>query len=309
MSRIVYVNGEFLPEEAAKVSIFDRGFLFADAVYEVTSVLEGHLVDNRGHIARLRRSLESLRISMPLDEAGIEGVQRTLIERNSLENGIVYLQITRGAADRDFPYPKGARSTMVMFTQARPLIDVPTARTGIKVISVPDIRWARRDIKTVGLLASVMAKQAAVDAGVHDAWYVQDGRVTEGSSNNAYIVSAGGSIVTRRLGNDILHGVTRATVLELSEQAQIEVEERAFTLEEAYAAREAFVTSASIFVLPVVEIDGRPVGNGEPGPITRRLRTLYIEAALAGAKEGEFSTAPTPARAPRPPPTPRTRSR
>ena len=285
MSRIVYVNGEYLPEEEAKISVFDRGFLFADAVYEVTSVLEGHLVDNRGHLARLRRSLDALRIPMPLDEGEIEAVQRTLIERNRLQNGIVYMQVTRGAADRDFPYPREATPSLVMFTQARPLIDVPAARDGIKVISVPDIRWARRDIKTVGLLAQVMAKQKALDAGVHDAWLVQDGKVTEGSSNNAYIVNADGRIVTRRLGNEILHGVTRATVLDLSQQSNIVVEERAFTLEEAYAAREAFVTSASIFVLPVVEIDGRRIGDGAPGPIARRLRTLYIEAARAGAKE------------------------
>ena len=282
MSRIVYVNGEYLPEEAAKISVFDRGFLFADAVYEVTSVLDGRLVDNAGHLARLRRSLEALRIPMPLAEGEIEAVQRSLIERNRLGNGIVYLQVTRGAADRDFPYPREATPSLVMFTQARPLIDVPAARDGIKVISVPDIRWARRDIKTVGLLAQVMAKQKALDAGVHDAWLVQDGKVTEGSSNNAYIVNAAGRIVTRRLGNEILHGVTRATVLELSRQAQVEVQERAFTLEEAYAAREAFVTSASIFVLPVVEIDGRRIGDGAPGPIARRLRTLYIEAARAG---------------------------
>ena len=283
MSRIVYVNGEYLPEEAAKVSVFDRGFLFADAVYEVTSVLGGRLVDNGGHLARLRRSLHILRIPMPLDENEIEAVQCALIERNRLQNGIVYLQITRGAADRDFPYPKQATPSLVMFTQARPLIDVPAARDGIKVISVPDIRWARRDIKTVGLLASVMAKQAALDAGVHDAWFVEDGKVTEGCSNNAYIVSDAGNIVTRRLGNEILHGVTRSTVLKLSRQARIQVEERAFTLDEAYAAREAFVTSASIFVLPVVEIDGRRIGDGAPGPVSRRLRTLYIEAAQAGA--------------------------
>ena len=287
MSRIVYANGEYLPEEAAKISIFDRGFLFADAVYEVTSVLEGHLIDNRGHLARLRRSLEALRIPMPLDEGGIERVQRTLVERNRLRSGIVYLQVTRGVADRDFPYPKDAAPSLVMFTQARPLVDVPAARSGIKVISVPDIRWARRDIKTVGLLAPVMAKQAALDAGVHDAWLVEDGKVTEGSSNNAYIVNAAGRIVTRRLGHEILHGVTRAAVLKLSIQARIEVEERAFTLDEAYAAREAFVTSASIFVLPVVEIDGRRIGSGEPGPIARRLRALYIEAARAAAREKE----------------------
>ena len=283
MSRIVYVNGEYLPEEAAKISVFDRGFLFADAVYEVTSVLEGRLVDNAGHLARLRRSLEALCIPMPLAEDEIETVQRTLIERNRLQNGIVYLQVTRGTADRDFPYPKKAVPSLVMFTQARPLVDVPAARTGIKVISVPDIRWARRDIKTVGLLAQVMAKQKALEAGVHDAWFVQDGKVTEGSSNNAYIVNAAGNIVTRRLGNEILHGVTRATVLDLSKRSNMLVEERAFTLEEAYAAREAFVTSASIFVLPVVEIDGRRIGDGAPGPISRRLRALYIEAARTGA--------------------------
>ena len=298
MSRIVYVNGEYLPEEAAKISVFDRGFLFADAVYEVTSVLEGRLVDNRGHLARLRRSLDALRIPVPLDEDAIEAVQRTLIEHNGLENGIVYMQITRGAADRDFPYPKETTPSLVMFTQARTLIDVPAARTGIKVISVPDIRWARRDIKTVGLLAQVMAKQTGARCGVPTMpGFVQDGKVTEGSSNNAYIVNAGGRIVTRRLGNEILHGVTRATVLELSRQAQVEVEERSFTLEEAYTAREAFVTSASIFVLPVVEIDGRRIADGAPGPITRRLRTLYIEAARAGAP------------VPRPPPTLRIRSR
>ena len=291
MSRIVYVNGEYLSEEAARISVFDRGFLFADAVYEVTSVLEGCLVDNRGHLARLSRSLAALKIPMPLDEDAIEAVQRTLIERNDLENGIIYMQITRGVADRDFPYPPGAKPSLVMFTQARTLIDVPAARDGIKVISVPDLRWARRDIKTVGLLAPVMAKQEALDAGVHDAWFVEDGKVTEGSSNNAYIVDAGGRIVTRRLGNEILHGVTRATVLELSRQAQVEVEERAFTLEEAYAAREAFVTSASVFVLPVVEIDGRRIGNGKPGPITRRLRSLYVEAARASAKRTEDAAA------------------
>ena len=286
MKRIVYVNGEYLPEDAARVSVFDRGFLFADAVYEVTSVLEGHLVDNRHHLARLRRSLEALRIPMPLDEAAIETVQRILIERNRLSSGLVYLQITRGAADRDFPYPQDAKPSVVAFTQSRPLIDVPAARTGIKVISLPDQRWALRDIKTVGLLAAAMAKQTALDAGVHDAWLVEHGKVTEGSSNNAYIVNAGGNIVTRRLGNEILHGVTRAAVLKLSRQAHLEVEERAFTLDEAYAAREAFVTSASTFVTPVVEIDGRRIGDGEPGPITRRLRALYIESALAAVRDG-----------------------
>lgn len=283
MSRIVYVNGGYLPEEHAKISVFDRGFLFADGVYEVSSVLDGRLVDNRAHLARLRRSLDALGMRPPVDEAGIVRVQRSLIERNRLREGVVYLQITRGAAERDFAYPEGATPSLVMFTQARALVDAPAARTGIRVISTPDLRWKRRDLKTVGLLPAAMAKQAALDAGAHDAWMVEDGKVTEGSSSNAWIVSAGGRIVTRHLGREILHGVTRAALLRLSREAGIEVEERPFGLDEAASAREAFVTSASTFVLPVVEIDGRPIGDGAPGPLTGRLRRLYVEEARAGA--------------------------
>ena len=286
MSRIVYVNGEYLPEEHAKISVFDRGFLFADGVYEVSSVLDGRLVDNRAHLARLRRSLDALGMRPPVDEAGIVRVQRALVERNRLREGLVYLQITRGAADRDFAYPEGATPSLVMFTQARALVDAPAARTGIRVVSAPDLRWKRRDLKTVGLLPAAMAKQAALDAGAHDAWMVEDGKVTEGSSSNAWIVDAGGRIVTRHLGPEILHGVTRAALLRLSREAGIEVEERPFRLDEAASAREAFGTSASTFVLPVVEIDGRPVGDGAPGPITGRLRRLYVEEARAGTEGG-----------------------
>ena len=281
MSRIVYVNGEYLPEEQATVSVFDRGFLFADAVYEVSSVLYGRLVDNAAHLARLGRSLGELGIPMPATPAQIEQIQRTLIERNALQEGLVYLQVSRGAADRDFAYPKNATPTLVMFTQKHAILERPAATDGISVKSMPDIRWKRRDIKTVGLLAASMAKQAALDAGANDAWLVEDGHVTEGSSNNAHIVTRDGVLVTRQLGNEILHGITRAAVLRLSEEDGVPVEERSFTLAEAYDAAEAFVTSATAFVLPVVSIDGRQVGDGRPGPISRRLRALYIDMALA----------------------------
>jgi len=281
MSRIVYVNGEYLPEEQARVSVFDRGFIFADAVYEVTAVLNGKLVDNAGHLKRLGRSLDELRIAWPVSADDLVAAQETLVERNGLQEGTVYLQISRGAADRDFGFPADAVSTLVMFTQARSLLDSPAAKTGIKIISVPDIRWQRRDIKTVGLLGPVLAKQAALDAGAQDAWMIEDGFVTEGSSNNAYIVTQDGVLVTRHLGNEILHGITRASVLELGKRDGVPIEERAFSIEEAYAASEAMMSSASTFVYPIVEIDGRQIGDGQPGPIARRLRELYIERALS----------------------------
>lgn len=280
MSRIVYVNGAYIPEEEAKVSIFDRGFLFADGVYEVTSVLGGKLVDFAGHARRLQRSLDELEIANPLDEDAWLDVHRSLVSKNEIEDGLVYLQVTRGAADRDFAYPEGAAPTVVLFTQAKPgLADNPAAKVGIKVISVPDIRWGRRDIKTVQLLYPSMAKMAAKKAGADDAWMVEDGRVTEGSSNNAYIVKDG-TIITRHLGNEILHGITRAAVLRFAREAQMKVEERAFTIEEAMAADEAFITSASAFVMPVVEIDGTPLGDGTPGTVAARLREVYLEESL-----------------------------
>ncbi len=280
MSRIVYVNGAYIPEEEAKVSIFDRGFLFADGVYEVTSVLGGKLVDFAGHARRLQRSLDELEIANPLDEDAWLDVHRSLVSKNEIEDGLVYLQVTRGAADRDFAYPEGAAPTVVLFTQAKPgLADNPATKVGIKVISVPDIRWGRRDIKTVQLLYPSMAKMAAKKAGADDAWMVEDGRVTEGSSNNAYIVKDG-TIITRHLGNEILHGITRAAVLRFAREAQMKVEERAFTIEEAMAADEAFITSASAFVMPVVEIDGTPLGDGTPGTVAARLREVYLEESL-----------------------------
>ncbi len=280
MTRTVYVNGNYLPEDEARVSVFDRGFLMADGVYEVTSVLDGKLVDFDGHMVRLARSLSELDMTAPATPEELLAIHRELLRLNDVTDGMVYLQITRGApADRDFafPDPDVTPSTLVLFTQSKPgLADSPLARTGMKVISIEDIRWGRRDIKTVQLLYPSMGKMMAKKAGCDDAWMVEDGHVTEGTSNNAYIVQ-GKTIVTRHLGNEILAGITRAAVLRFAREAQMQVEERAFTIDEARAADEAFVTSATTFVMPVVEIDGAPVGTGTPGPVARRLREIYLE--------------------------------
>lgn len=284
MSRIVYVNGDYVAEEDAKISIFDRGFLFADAVYEVTSVVQGKLIDSEGHLRRLRRSLSELGISSPASDEQITEIHQQLIARNNLDEGGIYLQVTRGAADRDFAYAKDMKASLVLFTQRKNLTSPPIVKQGIAVVSAPDIRWKRRDIKTVGLLAQSLAKQAAIDAGASDTWMVEDGFVTEGSSNNAFIVNQDGAIVTRQLGNEILHGITRASVLKLVKEQGLELQERAFTIDEAIAAREAFSTSASSFVMPVISIDGHTIGDGKPGPLALRLREHYLEAALEAAQ-------------------------
>ena len=280
MTRTVYVNGEYLSETEARVSIFDRGFLFADGVYEVTSVLDGKLIDFDGHAVRLERSLSELQMQNPTDKERLLEIHRQLVARNGITDGLIYLQITRGSdGDRDFAFPaEDTPPTIVLFTQAKPgLADNPAAKTGIKVISIEDQRWARRDIKTVQLLYPSMGKMMAKAAGCDDAWMVEDGHVTEGTSNNAYIVTAEGTIVTRQLGNDILHGITRAAVLRFAREAQVKVEERAFSIAEAQAAREAFITSASAFVMPVVEIDGKPVADGKVGPMAARIREIYLD--------------------------------
>ena len=282
MSRIVYVNGEYLAEEDAKISVFDRGFLFADAVYEVSAVLKGKLVDNDAHLKRLARSLGELKMTPPATGEEIEAIQMELIRHNSIDERVIYLQATRGAADRDFAFPKNSIPSLVMFTQKKSLSQNPAADVGITVITVPDIRWKRRDIKTVGLLPASMAKQAALDAGANDAWFVEDGFVNEGSSNNAFIVTHDGKIVTRHLGTEILHGITRKSVMELAKRENLEIEERPFTPEEAAEAREAFSTSASAFVMPVVKIDGHVLGNGVPGPVSEKMRKLYVEMAMKG---------------------------
>lgn len=286
MSRTVYVNGEYLPEEQATVSIFDRGFLMADGIYEVTSVLDGKLIDFDGHAVRLQRSLSELDMASPIEMDDLLEVHRELVKVNGINNGMVYLQITRGSAgDRDFmfPDPEKVPSTIVLFTQNVPnLADSDLSKRGTKIISVEDIRWGRRDIKTTQLLYPSIAKMMAKAAGCDDAWLVEDGHVTEGTSNNAYIVK-GGKIITRQLSNDILHGITRAAVLRFAREAQMVVEERSFTIEEAQGADEAFTTSASAFVMPVVEIDGAQMGDGTPGPVAKRLREIYLEESRKSA--------------------------
>lgn len=284
--RTVYVNGEYLPENEAKVSIFDRGFLMADGVYEVTSVLGGKLIDFEGHAVRLQRSLNELDMVSPITKDDLLQVHRELVRLNGVEEGMVYLQITRGAPeDRDFvfPDPETTAPTIVLFTQNKPgLADSHAAKKGMKVISIEDIRWGRRDIKTVQLLYPSMGKMMAKKAGADDAWMIQDGFVTEGTSNNAYIVK-GNKIITRALSSDILHGITRAAILRFAREAQMEVEERNFTIDEAKQADEAFISSASTFVMPVVEIDGVTLGEGVPGRVAPRLREIYLEESLKAA--------------------------
>lgn len=279
MTRTVFLNGDYLPEAEAKVSVFDRGFLMADGVYEVTSVLGGKLIDFQGHCVRLARSLSELEMKNPYSDAEWLAIHREMVARNGIVDGMIYLQVTRGnPGDRDFAYPgPETEPTVVLFTQSKPgLAENPAAKTGWKVISIPDIRWGRRDIKTVQLLYPSMGKMAAKKAGVDDSWFVEDGVVTEGTSNNAYIVK-GNKIITRALSNDILHGITRAAVLRFAVEAQMDVEERAFTIAEAQGADEAFITSASAFVMPVVNVDGKAVGTGKPGAVVARLREIYLD--------------------------------
>lgn len=279
MSRIFYVNGSFVPEAEAKISVLDRGFLFADAVYEVSTVLDGRLIDNKAHLARLARSLDALSMAAPASDADIIAAQEELVRLNDLQEGLLYLQVSRGEADRDFAFPTEPVSSLVMFTQKKSVADSPLAERGMRICTMPDQRWGRRDIKTVQLLAPSLAKQAAIDAGVDDAWMVQDGCVTEGTSNNAYIVTDDKTIQTRHLGNEILAGITRTAVLKFAAQAGYDVREEPFTVAEAQQATEAFITSASSFVTPVVEIDGQTIGDGAPGPVARELRRVYIETA------------------------------
>ncbi|HLS58384.1 MAG TPA: D-amino-acid transaminase [Paracoccaceae bacterium] len=276
MSRIVCVNGEYLDEAEARISVFDRGFLFADAVYEVTAVLDGRLVDFPAHLARLHRSLDALRLPAPATDEEITAIHRELVARNALVEGLIYLQISRGAADRDFLFPSEPRPSLVAFTQARPLVETEAARKGIGIVTLPDLRWARRDIKTVQLLAPSLTRMQARESGADDAWMVEHGFVTEGTSSNAWIVRADGRIITRDLSPSILHGITRSAVLACAREAGLTIEERPFTPEEAREAAEAFVTAASAFVTPVVTIDGTVIGDGTPGPVTTRLREIYV---------------------------------
>lgn len=282
MNRIAYVNGDYVPLAEAKVSVLDRGFLFADGIYEVTSVIDGRLVDSASHMARLLRSTGEIGLALRETTEAIEAIQQELIRRNGLTEGVIYLQATRGAEDRDFIPSPDLTPSLVMFTQVKNLLDPPAARTGIKVVTVPDIRWARRDIKSVALLAQVLAKREAAAAGAQEAWMIEDGFVTEGASSTAWILTQEGKLVTRAHSYATLPGCTALAVSALVAEMGLEIERRPFTLDEAFAAKEAFITAASNFVMPVVEIDGRVIGGGIPGPIATRLRALYIEAARRG---------------------------
>lgn len=281
MSRVAYVTGRYTPLRYASVSIQDRGFQFADSIYEVWAVRRGVICDLRGHLDRLWRSLAELRVAPPMSEVSLLAVLRETMRRNRVHDGIIYLQISRGAASRDHAFPSTPVNPTIVITAKN--LDRATlearGRNGVKVISAPETRWARRDIKTVNLLPNVLARQAAKEAGAFEAWFVDgDGFVTEGTSSNAWIVDAEGRLRTRGLSNDILHGVTRAVLLKLARERQLPVVEAAFTLDEAKAAREAFISAASNPAVPVVAIDNVPVGEGKPGPITLALCAAYLGA-------------------------------
>jgi D-alanine transaminase len=285
MSRIAYVNGRYLPMRDAKVHVEDRGYQFGDGVYEVCEVKSGRLIDERRHLARLDRSLGELRIRAPMSAKALGVVLREVVMRNRIGYGVVYLQVTRGVARRDhaFPAPEVKPSLVVTARALNKARNEALAAKGIAVISVPDNRWGRVDIKTIGLLPNVLARQAAIEQGARDAWFVdRDGTVTEGASANAWIVTPAGKVVTRPADRAILHGITRSVLLEAIKAQGLEIDERAFTLEEAYAAREAFVTAATQIVLPVVRIDGHVIGSGAPGPVATALRRAFHDFAEAG---------------------------
>ncbi len=283
MSRTVYLNGEFLAEAEAKVSIFDRGYLFGDGVYEVVPVIDAVILDKAPFIARLDRSLGELDMAWPCTKDHLLEMLQTLIEKNELSEGTIYMQVTRGVSDREFHYPKQTPTTLTAFTQVKKLLDNPNAEKGISVVTVDDIRWKRRDIKSIALIAQCIAKQAAIEQGASEGWMVEDGHVTEGTSSTAYIVKDK-TIITRPLSNEILPGIRRKVLLKLARDHQIRVVERPFTVQEAKEADEAFLSSASTFVVPIVDIDGQQIGDGKPGPVARRMRELYLKSAIEIAR-------------------------
>jgi D-alanine transaminase len=282
MSRVAYVNGRYLPLAQAKVHIEDRGYQFADGVYEVCEVREGRLIDERRHLERLNRSLAEIRMQPPMSAAALRVVLRETLRRNRVRDGLLYLQVSRGVAHRDHAFPPaGTRPSVVVTAKPTDRSKAESvAEAGIAVITVPDNRWERVDIKTIALLPNVLARQAARDRGAREAWFVdREGFVTEGSASNAWIVNGDGAIVTRPATAGILKGITRAVVLEVAAKQGLRVEERPFTIAEALAAREAFVTAATQIVMPVVAIDGRKIGDGKPGPVARALRARFHETA------------------------------
>ncbi|MEX0964664.1 MAG: D-amino-acid transaminase [Pseudohongiellaceae bacterium] len=286
MSRIVYVNGEYVPEESATISVFDRGFIFGDGVYEVVPVISGKLVDRDYFLERLDRSLSELSITWPCSQREYIDMMQELIARNGLVEGIVYSQVTRGIADRDFAFPANTKPSLVAFTSQMELINNPLAETGIAISTSEDLRWKRRDIKSVNLLAQCLAKQDAHSKGADEGWMVEDGYVTEGVSSSAYIIK-NNKIITRPLSNLILPGIRRRTLIEIAQKEGIKIEQRLFTIEEALQADEAFISSATTITLAVVSIDGQKIAGGKPGEITNRLRALYIERMLEEARNAE----------------------
>ncbi len=276
MPRIAYVNGRFVRHDDAAVHIEDRGYQFADGVYEVVTLHNGHLVDELGHVDRLDRSLRELSMDWPMGRRSLGLIMRELVRRNGVRDGMLYMQVTRGVAPRDFAFPKAAAPSLVMTVRRADLRHGRSAKQGVSVITIPDIRWKRRDIKSVSLLPQVLGKQKAREAGAFEAWQIdEEGNVTEGCSSNAWIVTQDGVLTTRQPNHMILKGITRGSIMTLAQRENLSFEERPFTLEEAYQAREAFLTSATTYALPIVRIDEKSIGNGQPGALTLRLRDLY----------------------------------
>ncbi len=298
MSRIAYVNGSYVPHRQAQVHIEDRGYQFADGVYEVVAVVGGKFADRGPHLDRLDRSLKELRIVQPMSRKALEQVMEEVVRRNRVETGIIYLQMTRGVARRDHPFPAKAETQVVMTARSIPPQPAKYGEEGVRVITAPDIRWQRCDIKSVSLLPNILAKQQAREAGAYEAWLVDaKGMVTEGSSTNAWIVTPDGKLVTRAADNAILNGITRQTVIAIAKEEGLEFVERSFSVAEAMAAREAFITSATSFVLPVSQIDDKVVANGKPGSLSLRLREAY-SAFLGRVARGESPALPARTKVP-----------
>jgi len=279
MKKIVFLNGEYLEEDEAKVSIFDRGYLFGDGVYEVVPVINYTVIDKEPFLARFERSLGEIGLAWPMSKDEFLVMINELIKRNDVKEGGVYMQVTRGVAPRDFAYPKEVKPAVTAFTFSKNVIDSPLAKVGVKVAIVDDIRWKRRDIKSIALLGQCIAKEEASQKGAYEGWMVEDGFVTEGTASSAYIVKDG-EIITRPLSNSILPGIRRKILLEIADKYDIKVQERPFSVEEALNADEAFLSSATTMVYPIIEIDGKKIGDGEPGPVAKKMRQLYIESAL-----------------------------
>lgn len=290
MKRSIFLDGAFVPEDAARISIFDRGFLFGDGIYEVTAVIDGAMIDNDLHLARLQRSLGEISIPLPMPLPEIAAMQHELIARNGLHEGVIYLEVTRGAAERDFAFPADLKPTFVAFTQEKNLTDTKAIKDGIAVDLQPDRRWARRDIKTVMLLSQVLAKKQAREKGFQEAWLTEDGYVTEGASSTAFIIDRANRLITRPNSQAVLPGCTRQAILKIAAERQLTIEERLFSTDEAFNAAEAFLTSASSLLTPVIRIADRVIGDGKPGPLTTRLQSIYLELARQSATQARQTT-------------------